>query len=243
MRMSRTSAADAAAGAAITPEVVPDGIVRIEGPKEGVLRIRDVVKRSNTRVTLKYPSVKMGRVMQAESQGEYAAFRLLDTDRTTSRFFEQPKVIYFYLDGVLHMHIPDIEVEARGQHLKHFWEIKPLREASDPFVVARTALLTRALPPYGYSYHLHISEELKKHRFLKSADTLIKFGYQPIDARSRELVRRIIAERGFITWSCAKEQFDRSLRAILCHLVLAGFLDFDRTEALTADTRFFLAQA
>ena len=60
-------------------------IISIELPNEGNLRSRTVVSRSRARPTGKYPSWKMGRMIQWESCNELNACRLLDANPRKKR--------------------------------------------------------------------------------------------------------------------------------------------------------------
>ena len=125
-------------------------IISIELPKEGKLRSRSVVSRSRARPTGKYPSVKMGRMIQWESANELNACRLLDVNPNVISYFEQPLVIRYTQDDIPHLHYPDILV----QWLDHqeLWEIKTARDALKPeFIRKRPARPSISSP---VMYHL-----------------------------------------------------------------------------------------
>ena len=144
------SAAPRADGAAL--EIIP--------PKDGELRSRTVVSRSRARGSGRYPSWKMGRMVQWDSPNELNAFRLLDADPVVKAFHEQPLAIRFTLDGETHLHYPDLLVEwSNGR--RELSEIKPEREAAHPQTLACTRFLESALPHVGFAYRLVVAEELK----------------------------------------------------------------------------------
>ena len=90
-----------------------DRIVEIEFPKDGRVRSRTVVSRSRARPTGKYPSFKMGRMIQWESNNELNAYRLLDATPEVLAYHEQPLTIRFTLNGEPHIHYPDVLVRSR----------------------------------------------------------------------------------------------------------------------------------
>lgn len=90
-----------------------DGILRLEAPESGRKRSREVITRSKTRPTGRYPSWKMGRMIDWESPHELNAFRLLDADAGVIAFFEQPLRVHYVLNGEAHVHYPDIAVLRR----------------------------------------------------------------------------------------------------------------------------------
>lgn len=90
-----------------------DNELVIEFAPEDSQRIRDVVLRSNARVTGKYPSLKNGRMMQWESQLEKDAFLMFEFDYTVESYCEQPAKISYTLNGKRHFHIPDIFIKKK----------------------------------------------------------------------------------------------------------------------------------
>jgi hypothetical protein len=219
------------------------GDIRIVHAKPCAIRVRKVVSRSNARPTTKFASVKMCRMMQAESDGELAAFRLFDTDRSVKAFHEQPMSIFYWMHGQLRRHDPDILVERHEQTLGEVNEVKTAKDALRPEIAERTSYLMENLPRFGFTYRLLISENLKRHPFLKSANAL---RYHSNGVRvgelAREQIRTILEANKFITWAAAeKGTIGRFGRSVLSRLTLEGFLDFDRSRPLDSATRFYLA--
>jgi len=81
-------------------EILGINNIKINFPKDGKLRSRKVVSRSRHRVTGKYPSWKMNRMIEWESKNELNAFRLLDASSIILEFNEQPMTIHYILNGV-----------------------------------------------------------------------------------------------------------------------------------------------
>jgi TnsA endonuclease-like protein len=125
-----------------------ESILLIRGADTHVMRVRTVVTRSRARSTGKYPSWKMGRMVQWESPAELNACRLLDADPAVTAFYEQPLEITYSLDGEVHRHYPDILVLVPNR--SELWKIKS--EAARPETVRRTELMRRALTAYGYTF-------------------------------------------------------------------------------------------
>ncbi|WP_433968295.1 TnsA endonuclease N-terminal domain-containing protein [Tunturiibacter gelidiferens] len=228
----------------------PDGAVlatisaiqSIEFPEPGQLRARKVVTRSQSRSTGKYPSWKMGRMLQWESLNELNAFRLLDCDPEVTRFAEQPCKILYVHDGVSKTHFPDILVETKG--CKKLWEIKPEAEAIRPEVASRTTLLAQHLPRWGYSYRVVLDHELARQPRLRNADRLLSFGRDTVTECEQEFIRLALKRCGALVWSdaCAGAYGSRG-REILCHLALNGTLSLDMNATWSADTRFTTGKA
>jgi DNA invertase Pin-like site-specific DNA recombinase len=206
-------------------------------PRPGQLRARRVVTRSRARTTGKYPSWKMERMLQWESINERNAFMLLDCDPRVRRFSEQPCVIPFTMNGVRHLHYPDILVETDGS--TEFWEVKTEKDANLAEIVQRTTLLARGLVRYGYTYRLVLDRDLNDASRLKNADTLLRFGCHRINDIDREHIRARFRQSGCIIWhdACVGTYGHRG-RQVLCRLVLEGHVELDLTLLPSPATRF-----
>ena len=138
------------------------------------VRSRKVVTRSRARSTGKYPSWKMGRMLQWESTNELNAFRLLDCDAQVRAFSEQPCEIKFVHDGTLRSHFPDLLVELEGK--RELWEVKTEAEATRAEISERTALLTKGLAAWGYTYRVVFARDLLREPRLSNALLLLHHG-------------------------------------------------------------------
>jgi len=213
-------------------------ITEIIFPNAGQLRSRRVVTRSRARGTGKYPSWKMGRMLQWESRNELNAFRLLDCCPTVTQFMEQPCQICYNQGGQSKSHYPDILVEISGR--KELWEVKPEGKAQQPEVAGRTALLTQALPTWGYEYRLAIDRDLAKQPRLRNAQILLRFGRHEISGYEYESVRLIHKRQGVLVWSKAcSGAYGAKGREILCNLTLRGILTVDINAPWSDNTKFF----
>jgi len=162
-------------------------VLRIAFSSPEQVRSRRVVTRSRFRPTGKYPSWKMGRMMQWESMNELHAFRLLDCDPRVTVFTEQPCEIV-YVDGTeTRRHYPDIYVEIDSN--QELWEVKAECEAAQREVSTRTELLTNDLQQYGFTYRVVLDHELAKEPRLENAKTLLRYGRRAASDNECEYVR------------------------------------------------------
>lgn len=216
-----------------------EAILSITFCAPGQLRMRKVVKRSNARHTAKFPSVKAGRILQAESEGELSVFRMAECDFRFARFEDQPCEIIWWDGEQERSHIPDLRVFLTDG-AKELWEIKR-RAGITPDVEKLTAFLEVALPRHGYRYRLVEAEEAETKPARRNRALVTHFGYRPVDLREREIVRVLLEKNGSISWG---EAFDgicgRFGREILCRLIIEGELTFDLNRELMLDTRFYL---
>ena len=212
-------------------------ISNIVFPEPGQLRSRKVVSRSRAHPTGKYPSWKMGRMVQWESENELNAFRLFDCDPDVTSFHEQPCEVMYILDGQARSHYPDILVEKDGR--RELWEVKPESEAEKPEVVTRTTLLIQGLPLWGYAYRVVLAKDLAMQPRQANACFLLGFGRRAVTDCEQEFIRRALTRRGSLLWSdaCRGEYGPRG-REILCSLVLRGVLTIDLNLPISPTTRF-----
>ncbi len=89
---------------------------------------RPVVKRSNARMTSKYPSWKMQRMLQCESKNERNGMLLLDVCPGVKSFWPQPCIINYLLDDQQCLHYPDVLVNTGSR--KCLVEIKTRIDAA-----------------------------------------------------------------------------------------------------------------
>jgi hypothetical protein len=209
-------------------------IVGIEFPKEGDLRSRKIVTRSRSRATGKYPSWKMGRMIQWESADELNVYRLLDVDPQVKSFQEQPLTISYVLNGEQHLHYPDVLVTtSAGQEL---WEIKTSYYANEPGVVARTTLMTAVLPEHGFQYRMILANHLRNSAEIANALTLLTH-QTPISSIEREALRRLLEQTYKLTWGdVLAGSLGEKSRAHACRLVIEGALHVDIKSPLTASS-------
>ena len=210
-------------------------ILSIDFADAEAIRARKVVTRSRARPTGKFPSWKVGRMIQWESSHELNAFRLLDANPAVRTFREQPCEIRYMLNGEERLHFPDALVELEG--IKEIWEVKTKKDAGDTDVVERTLLLEHALPNHGYQYKVVIAEDLQRQPRLANALQVLRFGRAQMSDTDREHLRLIFARTSSFTWGAVLDDaFGRLGRNHVCRLLLEGVLTFDIEQALTRGT-------
>lgn len=219
------------------PVIRGNPILAIEPPANGKLRSRKVVSRSRARGTGKFPSWKMGRMVEWESPYELKVFRIIDADPTILSFSEQPVVISFLMSGEVHRHYPDLAVQRQSG--VELWEIKPRKDNVDAETKARTELLSSALAEYGIRYELVGAAEFAQGSTLANAETLLKRGRTPVSAIEREQARRLFSDLLVVRWGDIVGGIlgERGCR-IICRLALEGVVGFAPESLLGLDTEF-----
>jgi len=212
-------------------------IISISFPKKGKFRSRTVVSRSRARSTGKYPSWKMGRMIQFESVNELNAYRLLDADPSVIEYHEQPLAINFVQDETPHIHYPDTLV--KWKNYQELWEIKSPRYTEKQDYIQRTQLLESALKEFGYNYRMINADSFRRQPRLNNSITLLKFGRHPVCPLLEEKLRLIIEVEGCICWGAIlKGCMGKEGRQLVCRLFLEGRLHFDIEKKLAPKTEF-----
>lgn len=213
-----------------------DAILEIAFPQFGDVRARTVVSRSRARPTGRYPSWKMGRMLQWESHNELNAMRLLDATPNVLKFSDQPCVIRYRLGGKDFRHYPDTLVNTAKT--KSFWEIKTAADARRPEIAARTRLLTELLPAKGYDYAVVLAEDLAREPRMRQARLVLKNGKAPLTFTQREYVRRLFLTVDSLPWQDVFDgRYAPLTRQQACRLVLEGALHLDLDEPFGPMTR------
>ena len=211
-------------------------ILALNWPADGCLA-RSVVTRSRARMTGKFPSSKMGRMVQWESRNERNSMVLLEACHWVLGYRAQPLEIRFRLGGEEHFHFPDTLVEYADT--RELWEVKPRQHAIDPFVMARTQLMCSQLPKWNLTYRMVLAEDLAREPRLSLARDLLRFGRANVDAITRERVRELFQKVECVTWrSALAGHLGRYGRAALCRLTLEGRVLCDARAVLVPDTTF-----
>lgn len=198
------------------------------------VRARKVVKRSNARITSKYPGQKAGRMMQCESSHERNAMLLLDACPSVANLSEQPCVISYILDGQQHRHYPDLLVQGFGW--KELWEIKTQEDARSFDISRRTSFLKKYLPSYGYGYRMVLAEDLSLNPRLENVKKLLRLGRVDIPLEAREKIRLLFKAHSYLSWGFfVSNSTDVSINYI-SRLILDGLLAIDIHQPISAST-------
>lgn len=198
-------------------------------------RVREVVKRSNCRVTGKFPSMKNKRMMQWESFLEWNAFLLFEYNRTVDSYSEQPATITYYINGEKHTHIPDLYVIKGNRRI--FIEVKTDKNASDEDINERTKILKKQLPYYGFEYQVLVESEIKQEPRLSNIRYLIRNSRTKVDIKDVEFVRKIYKRNENIKWGNVIDKNNDSISLTkICKLIIDGILAIPVDEVWTENT-------
>lgn len=209
-------------------------------PADGKERMKEIVNRSNSRPTGKYPSWKMGRFMQWETVDHLKAFRSLDADPKVHSFEEQPLLIEYESGGFLHIERPHILVVTGYQ--KELWTIKKSSETFNRIQKAEEEELSFHLLRHGYLQKTVIAETLEEEPRMGNQMKLLRLGRCQVSSLEREAIRHFFMKRsGVVTWGEILDGEIGSIgKNIICRLVLEGSVHFEITKFWTNLTPFYL---
>lgn len=212
------------------------GSITIKFAEDGE-RIRKVVRRSNSRMTGKFPSRKNGRMMQWESKYELETFQILEISPLVAAYSEQPAEIkYSGDDGIEHRHYPDILVVLRSG-IKMFIEVKPESAITDQDLADRTRLIASLLRHKGYQYVMVLPEQVVSFAYLENAKHLLLYSKMPMPESAWEMVRRILLREGSIELAnLIKSLKHADARSWIYRLLIAGDILCDLSEPITNQT-------
>ncbi|MBU3590660.1 hypothetical protein ICN11_01320 [Polynucleobacter sp. 78F-HAINBA] len=216
-------------------------IRQIRFPDQGKDRVAEIVKRSNSKPTGKFPSWKMGRMMQWESVSHLCAFRLLDCDPLVQSFAERPLEIVYEYEGVIQIERPDILVVINGQ--KELWKIA--RELECKNWLKGLNMLSEELLFHGYFLKTVSSDDMGSDPRLKNAVTILKFGRREISPEEREQARCLfLARPAGVLWSEILGGIaGPSSKNVMCRLVLEGVVHVDQVKLWCGSTLFTWADS
>lgn len=219
-----------------------DRITAIHTPEIGQVRVRKIVKRSNSYSTGKYPSWKMGRMVQWKSPRLLAAFRLLDATPAVKSYQEEAMRINYCYQGQEKAFYPDLLVQINDR--QELWSIKPEKLANLPDEIALAQFLKQELYHHSLNYRVVIAESLIEEPLQSNITKLIEFGRNPLSDIDREQVRQLLTRCDAIDWeTISSGLLGPNGRQAVCRLALEGIIRFNIKEIWSGSTCFQLNAA
>jgi hypothetical protein len=174
---------------------VAEDVIRLNFREDGARR---VVTRGAARITYKYPSLKTGRTLEADSFNEVCVLRTLDVDPQVESFRTQPARIDFVVGQTTYQIFPDVLVRRLGNEC--FLNVAGNRtDWTRPAYFFADYLRTN-LKWRGYGYEVATHEQIFSGPKLHNANLLLRYGRRPISRDDREHARRLFVKRSVITW-------------------------------------------
>ena len=130
-------------------------------------RVRNPVGRSFKSIRGKYPSRKMGRMIQWESQLERDAILLLEYSSGILAYQEQPRKIIYVIDDKIKTYFPDFEV-LHIDRRQGYIEVKPHEIARRPDQVERFTRITDKFADEGSYFMVLTEKNIRKEHLLSN---------------------------------------------------------------------------
>lgn len=215
-------------------------VTNIVFPQSGQLRSRQVISRSNSKPTMKYPSWKNSRMIHCESKHELNACFLLDADVSVKSFSEQPcRIDYTVLEDQKLSHYPDFLVVKENGY-KEFWEVKANLEVESEDVFLRGQVLKNLLPDLGYEYRLVCGKEMSAQSELNNARYLTRHGRTPLNIKTFDLALNQFLDMGVSRWGDFMP-FNHTTKntSVLCRLILESFVSYDLDSEISSSSKIW----
>tara|TARA_R110001599_G_scaffold64023_3_gene179192 strand:+ start:847348 stop:848064 length:717 start_codon:yes stop_codon:yes gene_type:complete len=207
--------------------------VAIEWAKPGE-RARKIVRRSNLRVTGKFPSFRNNASVHWESFTERDCVIRLDADPRIDSFKEQPATLTYVLNGKTYRHFPDLFVVGNGRAA--FIEVKSHTDPDLCEAIERGNALRPALLMQGFDYFVVTDLEIRHEPQFSDAKLLLQLGRNPVSDIRKEQLRRFFLRKPPRWRDIVSGSFGENAVFDVCRLLLEGYFSYDRRYALSADS-------
>lgn len=198
--------------------------------------VRKVCKRSNYRMTMKFPSLKNARTIECESATELAGARILESCPLVVSYLQQPATIQYVMDGKTHSHVPDMLVEIVGGKM-FFIEFKLNIDLDDEHFINRSKLLAELLPAKGYRYLVIIKQQLEGVP-MANAMTLLRSTHREVQSTIREQIRLVLVLTGKMKFHelLSKLPLIKHAKQYVFGLMLTGDISYDCFNLITEES-------
>lgn len=197
-------------------------------------RARKVVRRSNYRMTGKFPSIKNGRMIHWESHYEKMAFQLLEIAPFVVSYREQPAIFKFInLEGTSQKHFPDLMVELiNGRKL--FVEVKSDRAKGDQNLMERTSLLQDLIQQNGYRYLMVYPDQIESFYYLENAEQMLWYAKTSVPFPVQYQVKQYLSHEVEVTFNLLKQVLNHLMaKAWIYRMLIEGLITSDLSLQLT----------
>lgn len=135
--------------------------------------------RHRGRYVCKWPSVKTGLTMYAESSRERAQLRLLEWDPAVVSYVSQPLRLYYDDDGRARRYTPDVLVETDACTV--IIEVKPEEKTLDPKFKRWEAVVRNAFAEQGLEFEVLTERTIRLEPRLSNVSLLLRFQKHAVD--------------------------------------------------------------
>lgn len=142
-------------------------------------RVRNPVGRSFKSIRGKYPSQKMGRMIQWESQLERDTILLLEYSPDIVAYQEQPRKVIYIIDGKMVAYFPDFEVWHADQRHGYI-EVKPDEIAQRKDQKERFVHIEAKLADEGSYFLVMTEKQIRKQPLLRNLQMVERYRSCPV---------------------------------------------------------------
>ena len=142
------------------------------------MKSRKVVTRGGRKYRGYFPSWKMQRVIEWESLLERDAILLFEFSSGVVIYREQPELIQYEFEGVIHRYYPDFEVVLKSGEIIHF-EVKPASKLKSHELINKLTAIKRHYDRMGREFRILSSDVIQKHPRHSNLMYLTKLKFHP----------------------------------------------------------------
>ncbi|WP_293778423.1 TnsA endonuclease N-terminal domain-containing protein [uncultured Oxalicibacterium sp.] len=198
-------------------------------------RVRNPVGRSFKSIRGKYPSKKMGRMIQWESQLERDAILLLEYSPDITAYQEQPRKITYAMQGAVKTYFPDFEVwHTDGRH--GYIEVKPDEIARRPDQKARFSHIESKFNGEGSYFEILTENQIRTKPLLDNLRMVERYRSSALRPTSWFTVKHHFEQLAVITFAQAQVHLGGIDR--VWALVADGIFSTDLRSCITDQTIF-----
>lgn len=194
---------------------------------------RRIITPSGRGVRGRFPSRKMGKMVEWESLLERDAIYLFEFSPAVVAYRSQPEKFYFHMDGETHLYYPDFDVELDTGEVMHA-EIKPKARLAKKDIRRRFDFIEKQYQRTNRRFLILTEQEIRKDPLLKNLSLLayhLRETSDHIELTERyELLKLLPA----CTIAGANAVLGDPIHTL--HLLAAGLIQCDLTLPITPET-------
>ena len=144
------------------------------------MKSRKVVTRSGRNFRGYFPSWKLRRMVEWESQIERDAILLFEFSCGVVSYQEQPELIQYESEGEIHRYYPDFEVVLKSGEIIHF-EVKPASKLKSPELIKKLIAIKHHYDRLGLDFRILSDDQIRVNPRLNNLMHLTKFQFNQGD--------------------------------------------------------------
>ncbi|MBD3667605.1 MAG: TnsA endonuclease N-terminal domain-containing protein [Kangiella sp.] len=208
---------------------------------------RKINNGGKDRVIGNFPSYKMRRMVEWDSQVERDFLFYLEFDDDVIEYHPQPIKYPYSFKNKYHNHFPDFEVVRRSTPKLKYVEVKTYSTTQKPEFIEKTAAITAAMELDGFDYAVVTDVDLRVEPLFGNLKLLYRYIWQELPPAETDSLLNDVdrIHDGILTLSDLKDLAEsHGLQLVDCYAAIAKkYFEFElATHPLGPDTLLRLSQ-